>query len=183
VKIYNVGDIVWYAECGSREVSIQCPVCFGKRQVVVILGNDDQVTTPCSYCSHGYEPPNGRDTEYKFISEPKQYWITSIESKITADGELREYHSGTLTCYRRLENDKIFDTEEEALKKCEEVKAELEYEQTTKAEYLKEKAHKSFSWNAGYHLREAKRYKRQIEYHEKMAVLCKARAKEEKVGE
>ncbi len=55
----------------------------------------------------------------------------------------------------------------------------MEEEQKTKAIYLKKEAKKSFAWNAGYHLREAKNHRKQAEYHDTKAIFCKAKGKEE----
>lgn len=173
MKPYNVGDVVWWAHCGTEHVSHPCPVCFGKRQVTLVLGNDDQVILPCSYCSHGYEDPTGIETEYEYVVKPERKTITSIEIQVSSTDEKREYRSDS---YLNIED--IFDTEGEALTRCLEVKQKLEEDQRTLAKYLKEKAEKSFAWNAGYHMRATKKLRQQIEYHEKMAVLCKAKTKD-----
>jgi hypothetical protein len=54
-------------------------------------------------------------------------------------------------------------------------------EQSTRAEYLKKNMNKKYSWNAGYHLKEAKRSEEQAAYHRKKAMLCKAKAKDDAV--
>ena len=66
---YNVGDIVFYASNDSREERIPCPVCFGKLQVIVILGNGTEVLVDCGYCGKGYEGPKGYVTKY--VREPR----------------------------------------------------------------------------------------------------------------
>jgi hypothetical protein len=171
--MFNVGDHVWTAITGLRPIEEPCPVCFGKKSVTVILGNEDEVVVPCSFCGHGYEPPSGVVSEYRIEPGTDFHIITG-----------RDIHEGETTkityCLDggyREEQDNIFSTKEEALaasaKMCENEKTERE----TKSCYLKKDATKSFAWNAGYHLREAKRLREQIAYHERMAVLCKAKDK------
>jgi hypothetical protein len=47
-------------------------------------------------------------------------------------------------------------------------------------DHVKHDKNKSYSWNAGYHKREAKRAAKKVEYHTKMAAECKDRRKESK---
>jgi len=174
MKEYKVGDSVWHASCGTKQIEKLCPICFGKKQVKLILGNDDEVTLPCNYCRLGLGSPRGRVTEHEYIAKPEQVVITEIEMKVTASAIERKYWSG---CYLFDESD-IFDSEGEALARCLEVVAKKQKEESTRAEYIKKDRQKSFSWNAGYHLREAAKARKDAEYHERNAVLCKSRTKE-----
>jgi len=175
MKQYKVGDEVWWARCGTREVRKPCPICFGDKKVTLTLGNGDEVVLPCDYCGHVLgEEPSGMITEYEYLAEPEPATITRISSEITIAGTEYEYFAG---CYR-IEDEMLFDTELGAIMKCAEVKEKLEKEQITRAEYIKADKLKSYSWNAGYHLRNAKKDRKSAEYHEKMAILCKDRAKD-----
>jgi len=176
-KIFNVGDSVWIASYEVRKEKVTCPVCFGKLQVILIFGNDDQVIFPCDYCAKGYETPRGWVEEYR--CEPR------CESIKISGREIRETEGMTEVRYNsydsRTHNSKdIFETKEEALIEAQK-RADLKTEEEkTRAIYLKKNINKSYGWNAGYHLREAKRLKEQIAYHEQRAILCKAKDKEEK---
>jgi len=172
MKVFNAGDRVWHAECGIKQVEKNCPVCYGKREVTLILGNDDRVVMPCNYCAPGYESPRGYITEYEYRAEPQQITITEVEVTQTTTGEKRKYRS---KCYG-YDNEDLFATYDEALERCRKVKDEREKEQTTQAKYLKKSKTASYSWNAGYHLKEARRIEKTVAYHKKMAVLCKAKA-------
>ena len=179
MKKYNVGDKIWFAHCGHREVTKTCPICFGKKEVTLILGNDDKVIIECNYCgscSHykGYDYSSGYIKEYEYVAEPEQFTITHIKSECSKEGETYTYHSD----HYYFEQDIIFDTREEALAKCNEIVAQKEKEETTRAEYLKNDKHKNFAWNACYHLRTAKKNREEAEWHEKLAKLCKERSKE-----
>ena len=174
MKKYNVGDKIWFAHCGHREVTKTCPICFGKKEVTLILGNGDTVITQCDYCGKGWEFSTGYIKEYEYVAEPEQFSITHIRSECSSEGEKHKYHS----YHYHFKDDVIFDTREEALIKCNEIVAQKEKDETTRAEYLKKNKYKSFSWNAGYHLREAKRNREEAERHEKLAKICKERSKE-----
>jgi len=174
MKKYNVGDKVWVAWVERRDVTELCPVCFGKLQVLLTLGNDDTVTLPCDYCGKGYNAPVGTVTEARYGSGAELKTIETVDVTQTASGETYEYHSG----HYILRPERVFDTKEEALLCCESIAQELNKEQETRAEYIKKDVKKSFSWNAGYHLREAKRKEGEAEYHRKKAAICKSRGKE-----
>jgi hypothetical protein len=174
--MFNVGDVVWVARYGMHEKWITCPICFGKKRVTLILGNEDHVSLPCSYCAPGYEPPQGMVKEY---STEKQVGATVITGR-----DIRENNGTAEVSYHTHEGychgpDIVFATEAEAVVKADALCAEETRRRETLAVYLKEKEQKSFSWNAGYHLRTAKKMRADILYHERMAVLCKQRSKED----
>jgi len=173
MKVFNIGDVVWIARHGRQERHDPCPVCFGKLVVTVILGNGDEVDTPCSYCGAGFDGPRGWVTEYRIEPATATTVIMGRESR-EQQGHAPEitYHGLGCYCYSQAI---VFATEGEALaesvKLCEkEIK-----EQEERACFIKKNKIKSFAWNVGYHLREAKRLRDQIGYHERMAVLCKAK--------
>lgn len=170
---YNVGDKTWWARCGRREVKIPCPVCFGKCFVTLILGNDDKVVLPCDYCGRGYEAPKGTVSEHEWIAQPELVTVTRVDTRVTLEGEEREYFFG----HFRLEAEVLFDTEEAARVKCEEIAKQEEVNQSSRAEAVKKDKHKTFSWNAGYHIRNAKKLREEAERHDRLAQICKARDK------
>ena len=172
---HKVGDRVWVARCDWVPVTKPCPVCFGEKAVTLILGNGDHIQLDCDYCGRGYELPTGTVQEYEYVVAPECMTITNIEAQTNSEGTTYEYKSS----YLCPQPDKIFLTKEEAEAKGLELKAELEKEQETRVEYIKKNFHKTFSWNAGYHRREAKRLRKTAEWHERKAQLCKARAKEQ----
>lgn len=174
MKKYNVGDAVWVARAGYRRVAELCPVCFGKLQVVLTLGNDDTVTLPCDYCGKGYNVPAGTVTEARYSPGAELKTIETVSVSQTTSGETYEYRSGDYI----LSPERVFDTKEEALFCCESIAQELNKEQETRTEYIKQYIKKSFSWNAGYHLREARRKEDEAERHRKKAAICKSRGKD-----
>ncbi len=174
-----IGDTIYYATCQNERVSVICPVCHGKLEVTLILGNGDSVILPCDYCGKGYNDPRGYVEEYNYVVTATPFTVTGIEIEQSQNGEKRQYRSGGEHCYHIFEENRCFAIEKEALAAAVFIKEQLDKDQSTRSEYLKQDKRKSFSWNAGYHLRQAKDHRRQAEYHEGKAKLCKARSKEE----
>ena len=171
---FAVGDKAWYAKCQWEPIRQICPTCFGKKEVTLILGNGESVLLPCGGCAHGYNLPTGYITEYDYVVKPEPIIITGMSIEIDGGKESVRYHSGS----NSFDDTDIFSTEEEARTKAEAKKKELDEEQRTRAEHIKENVHKSFSWNANYHIREAKRHRKDALYHDEKAQICEERAKE-----
>jgi len=170
-KRYNVGDEVWYASYERREVRVPCPVCYGDKSVIVILGNGDEVQVECAYCQSGFNPPMGFVTEY--IQEPRAEFQVITNRRV-----VEEYGNEEISYYSShygLYPDRMFDTESEAMNKAIEMQiADEQY----KLEHPKQKNEKSYTWNAGYHMKNAASRRKEAEYHEAKAKICKAKSKE-----
>lgn len=171
MRIYNVGDTVWLAQYDHTEVKMPCPVCFGEKQVILILGNGETVALPCDYCGKRCAEPRGFIMEYEYTAKVQLITITEVQSKVDSMGEERRYYFGG----RCTEIQDIWDTKEEALARCAEKVAQQKLEETTSAFRIKANHLQSYAWNAGYHLRQAKEYRKRAEYHEQKAVLCKGK--------
>lgn len=173
MKTYNIGDRVWLATHGMKSVKKACPVCYGKKEVKLILGNGDEMILLCSYCAPGYDPPLGYIKEYEYSADAEQVKITSISIERGEGRETINYYSSN----SRMDNNNIFDTEAEALVRSAVLARTYTHEQENRAASIKKSEWRSYSWNAGYHTEAANRMEKQIEYHRKMAVICKAKAK------
>lgn len=171
---FKIGDSAWHARCDWLPVQKPCPVCFTKTQVTLILGDGNQIILPCNFCESGYNPPSGFVQNYEYVSSPQLITIDKINIEIEGDVEKVTYQQG---CYLYYE-ETLFSEKEDAIVKCNELKANLEKDQEKNITTRKEYSNKSYSWNAGYHLREAKKSRENAEYHEKMAILCKEKAKQ-----
>lgn len=169
--MYKVGDVVWVPSYSMGKERLQCPVCFGTLQVTVILGNGDQVAVDCDYCGKGFEGPKGYVEEYRMLPEVEQRTITKRIVEDGPDGEEIEYRSEHSCLYP----DKMFDTQEEALAKTQEMIQERELEEERKP---KHKVDKSYSWNVGYYQRQIAQSRKELERYEKKMRLCKAKSKE-----
>lgn len=173
VRIYNVGDRVWYAHYDMVQVKKTCLVCFGEKTVTLVLGNGDSVVLPCDYCGKGFDDPRGYTVEYEYVAKAEHSIITKVQSETDTTGEERRYYFGG----RYADIRDLFDTEKEALARCAEKIKQHELEETTTAHGLKNNHLKSYAWNAGYHLQSARRHRKDAEYHEQKAVLCKDRVR------
>lgn len=171
--ILKIGDVAWWANCGTKEVETPCPVCFGKRSVTVILGNDEHVQTPCEFCGKGYYGPRGVIDEWEWRAEPRQVTIKGVQTEQTASGMTAQYTF--LENYIADDKD-LFATEAEALARCAERIAEHKAEETRRREHMKEYDHRNYSWHVGYHRKEAKEAARRLEWHNARAIACKALA-------
>ena len=176
--MFNVGDRVWLASCGTEQVTKPCPICYGKLRVTLLLGNGDSVDIDCDTCGNGYKQSRGVVQEYEYVAEATPIVITAVVVEQTMGSEKIEYRCG----YTCPPPENLFLTESEALARCAEIVREEQERQATRVEYLKKKAQKSYSWNAGYHLREAKSLEERAKYHREKAVLCKAKSKEKGDG-
>lgn len=172
---FKVDDCVYFARCGTEHKEVVCPMCSGKKTVVLILGNGDQVTLPCEGCGLGYDGPRGYIKEWTHIVGAEATVVTRVITENYGTGENVKYQC---LYNHSFPEEQLFATKEEALAVAQKMKAKKDEEQETKAEYLKHKVEKNYAWNARYHLREAKENRRQAEYHDSKAILCKARAKE-----
>lgn len=170
----KVGDTVWFAQCGTREVIRPCPVCFGKLAVTVILGNDEHIATPCDYCGKGYGGPTGVEREYEWIAKPTQITITGVTTEDRGNGPECSYRFHEGYC---ADQGELFDTKEEAEARCAVKAAEHAEDERKRREWRKESAHKSFSWHVGYHRKEVREAKRRLAWHEARVIACTARAK------
>jgi hypothetical protein len=176
MKQYKTGDCVWVAVAGVQQVSKECPVCFGKLSVTLTLGNGDGVVLPCQMCAPGYEPPRGFVLEYEYVAQAEVETIREVRTASDADGDRVEYLTFSS---HLLKHGEAFDTQEEAMVSATEKSIRYAEEQRTRAEYLKGNQAKSYSWNAGYHMREAKRKEEDAARHRERAQLCKAKGKTE----
>ena len=173
---FNIGDVAYVARHGNMRVKEPCPVCFGKLAVIVVLGNGDNVETPCDYCGKGYDGPKGYVMEYVEQGDVVVHVVSGRECSEDTQGEHWRYRTAEGYCF---DEDAAFTSREEAEAKAAELAAEHKRECETRASYLKHANYRSYSWNVGYHMSEAKRRRKQIEYHEHKAKLCKAKTKGE----
>lgn len=166
---FKMGDKVWYATSGTTEKKLPCADCFGKRFLTVILGDDSKLPIPCENCSWsdesswGYrEPyPHGYVRHYEWSAKAEQRTIDGIEISNTKVEYRSSCGSGS---YWRLDEDKIFLTEQEAISKAELMSIEHNNEELAKIA-TKEKPTRSWAWNLSYHRGCIKRAEKDIVYH------------------
>jgi hypothetical protein len=164
---FKIGDEVWYPSDCPRQVRVTCPVCFGKLEVTVILGNDTRVMTPCAYCDHGYEGPLGYTLEYENDPKPMRLYVDSIHYK----AGLIEYRASSSEGSAYQKEEEFFTSEADCLPLCAQKYAERVQWQKEHEAHGKNGTVRSVSWQVGHHRQQAKAARWAVEYHE-------ARAKE-----
>jgi len=170
MKTYSKGDVVWFASCKTERVDVECDVCFGKKQVTLVLGNGEQFLIPCSYCGTGFDAPRGVVSEYRWVAEPKQIMISSVKTEDTDKGIKVEY--GFDDNYIAYVTE-VFDTKEDAIARCIEHTKEYEKDQNERKMHIIKDRKRSIAWSVGYHRREIKQLRGQLEYHEKQVLQYK----------
>ncbi len=159
---YKLGDKVYWIESGTNYgKTIPCPVCFGKRFVTVILGDDSQVKTECGYCSHGYDRPSGSAKVWEPNAILKNGTITGVSCK---DGIRYEVGYTSLYEYELYDNESIAE-EARKIRLEEEIKRAEVWFKESFVNCTKKQA-----WSAGYHRNQIKSAERNIEWHQ--ARLC-----------
>lgn len=179
MKEYKIGDKVWWAHCGTREVQHACPICFGKKKVTLILGDDSEVECECDFCGKGYQHAIGYVIEHDWVAEPKQITIDGISIDHYGDKRTIRYSYLNYCLY----DEDVFDTEEEAKIQCDKKTTEHN-ENVRKNLYSRaQSSHKSYSWSVGYSKREIKEAQRRIEWHQAKIkeIEPKIRKKKEKI--
>lgn len=170
----KVGDTIWWAVNRLEHVKVQCPVCFGKLSVTLILGDDSEVITPCDYCGKGYEGPKGVVGEHRWHTAPELITIEQVNAQERDGSRKVEYLAKGNYCIYVAD---IFETEAEASVACESKREAQQRQELEQASHRRKSNHLSYSWAAGYHMREAKEHRRKLEYHEKHAIICKEKSR------
>jgi hypothetical protein len=172
-----IGKTIFVPIAEQRNSIKQCPICFGSGEVTLLLVNGDSYKLPCDYCGKGFDYPMGTVTEWEFFVGVVARVVNRVDIQNAGSADQK---IDLISNYNVSHPETSYWTREEALIAAEALKIERENEEETRTEYLKHNTRKSFSWNAGYHSREVKALEKRIEHHKKKAVLCKAKAKEEK---
>lgn len=170
MKEKNIGEKVWWATCENKQVRIDCPICFGKKEVTLILGNEQHIKTDCDYCVSGFEPPKGFTMEYQRVSGVQEVAITGKEVVENEQGRKVEYRYQNYI----LDNQNCFLTKEEAENRVSELIKEYEqYEADRNIHRIKSNQSK-YSWKIGYYKKKLKDAQREIEiYSKKITTLPK----------
>lgn len=174
---YQVGDTIWYAQCGMATVSSTCPVCFGERSVNLILGNGEIVRLSCDYCGRGYLGPIGYVQETMHVAGAERRTITGITTRSTVDGVVTEYFSeqGTLIA------EDMFDNQEDAEARSREKANAYNADVLQRNAHVKKYSNAKYSWRAGYHMRESKKHREEAARHDEWAKICQERSRETNV--
>jgi len=172
----KIGDKVWYPAVGTRLVREDCQVCFGNLRVVVRLGNNIEVSTPCSHCGRGYEGSSGYTNNWERVARAEQVSIAGMTVRVRSDK--REIEYALLAPCVTVTGEDLFETEELcAIEVTKRNEAQSDAEDCSRKSSKKSSIEK-LTWNVGYHQREARELRAKIAYHDERALVLKARNKE-----
>ena len=170
----NIGDTIYWVESHTRyDKAIPCPMCFGKRFVTIILGDDSRTESICGMCSHGLEVATGQAKTWEAEAIIKSGKITGIS---TRDGI--KYEIG----HQTVEARECFSYESDAHPVRE---RKLKEAQAQRDEWFRDnfiQCKKNQLWSAGYHRDQVKYHERQIEWHKMRLGMCKKPTPDQESG-
>ena len=170
MRVYNIGDKVWYAQRKAVERQELCPDCFGQRALTVIKGDGSQVSIGCVACVRGFDYATGYVNWHGHVVDVAEVVIEKVE--LTPD----KVEYGFRNCYH-ADQSCMFDTKEEAEARALELAEEHNQEERERI-YRKEKHNHTWAWNAHYHRDCIKRAENDLKYHTAKLNVAKVRAKE-----
>lgn len=155
---YNIGDTVYWVESSCNfQKQVPCTMCFGKKVVTIILGDDSQTKIECGACERGMD----RSTGFMTVWEPNARIESGKISGVSTKGQIT-YEIG----YRNIYETSLFSKSEDAEA---ERKKQYEIEVERAKEWFKQSFHtcsKKQVWSARYHKDCIKRAERDIEWHQ-----------------
>jgi hypothetical protein len=169
---YSIGDTVWIPVVGNHNVKTTCPVCFGKKSVVLILGDDTHIKMDCGYCGNGYDPPRGFVEEYRYEARVEFFGVTGMEIQKSSDKEDVSYRGPR---NMSASEDRCFSTREDAMTEAEKIAATENRAMDQRIEHIKKDKYRSFSWHVGYYKREAADAKKRMDDCLRKLEICKER--------
>ena len=171
-NIFKIGDTVWTCSLKEHKNRIPCPVCFTKKKVTLVLGDDTEVQLDCRWCQSGFDPPAGYiEDGYLLGKDVVQRIITGIDQRSKNDDtRITYWFSG-----QGFGAERVAETREEAMQKATSEAEKYTTNNRVGRENRKHKEYESYSWNAGYYMRQAKRGLKDYEHY-----LDKARVMESK---
>jgi hypothetical protein len=144
-------------------------MCFGKRFVTIILGDESKTESECGMCSHGLDRATGQAKTWEATATIYSGKITGISTR-----EGTKYEVG----YKTVTAHECFDSELEAtpVREAKQKEAEDQRDNWFKDSFVNCK--KSQLWNAGYHRSCIESAERTIQWHKARLNMIGERRKE-----
>lgn len=153
---FALGQIVWYASASPHGlVEVPCPVCFGKLEVQLILGNGETQGVACNACERGFGGPTGVFHERTATSCVKSGAVTGMSMR---DGVMVYEVDG----WGR--ND-AYATEAEAEARRLVLHEKAEKDAARVNEHIIEQGKKKLTWSVSYHQSCIRDQERKILWH------------------
>jgi hypothetical protein len=154
---FEFGQTVWIARAHPyAEKRVPCPICFGKRSVVLILGNGEHQPVECQGCGLGFEGPRGYVRQNGPSSEVCRATVTGL--KRTGSGW--EVSCGDWGVVER----EVFGTEAEAEARRVVLHREAEKQADRNFESQFKRKKKDHGWTVRHHNERLKDLRSQIEW-------------------
>ena len=179
---FQLGQKVFLATASPNETrEVPCPVCFGKKQVTLILGNGEQQPIECNYCALGYEAPRGVVVAYGVSSRVDEYEITGLRLEGYDESWDFDLSGGHRT---RLSDGNIFADRASAEARRLVLHAEAERAAELRLEGSLKSKKKGLVWSAGYYRSRIADLNRQLAWHQnKLCAAQEAKPKRRTGGE
>lgn len=142
-------------------------MCFGKKIVLLTLGDGSVVETRCDYCRDIME--GSRGYEVVWTQKPRVKLVTIAQRRIEehADGKRTiEYLTGDAWV---LDPKRLFETEAAAMACAEDLAAEQDNRDRDQRKNARKTALDKVSWSVGYHKAKAAEARKVMEQHERWA--------------
>ncbi len=165
---FTIGATMYLPGCGSEQVRVVCPVCFGKLGITVVLGDGEEVGVICDACGLGFNGPRGYIEEW--VQQPKvtPFVIAGIEAYRGGDKpEWTLRSTDETTAYFH----ELHATEAEALVVAT-ARAKDAHERNMQSRQHKKRDVKRATWTVRYHREQIADLERQLAWH-RAKVLAK----------
>jgi len=177
-NVIPVGTPVWIADWVNTDTWKPCPVCFGKKRVQVILGDDTVISVPCRYCEgNNFEPQGQVKCGHWAVGTVKIAVVTGYQVDTREDGSLYTRYYFNMVGYGE---ERVGRTKEEALAKAQVQADAANARRDTERAAEKYRDGKTYAWNAGYYREQAEYHRRQAAIYDKKAVVMESRIRKPK---
>ena len=156
---FEIGRTYYLPNHQPEKIQVPCPVCYGKKRVEIILGNDERVSVECDGCGLGFDGPRGFVHDYSYSPQVTPFTIAAVASMhgddwyvISTDGKQANWK-----CLK--------ESESEALQECVERAREMVDENMRRSATSNKRKLKSKTWSVRYHEGIIKDIERKIAWH------------------
>ena len=112
---FAIGAKVWWTGTGYAQETVVCPECAGRLAHRLILGNGEEVSIECGYCSSGMEGPRGVDTNDIAGYSPREVILGPVSTSVYSGKQEFRYNLGH---YGSATSDALFADKEQCEAAC-----------------------------------------------------------------
>jgi len=156
---FEIGKTYYLPEHQPEKIQVPCPVCYGKKRVEIILGNDERVSVECDGCGLGFDGPRGFVHDYSYTPRVTPFTIAGVAS-MHSDEWYVVSTTGQQVNWKCLK-----ESEASAMQECVDRAKELVDENMRRAATSNKQKLKSKTWSVRYHEGIIKDIERKIAWH------------------